>query len=187
MITTINEFKKLLNESNNYNLNENFWRWFDNSKIIDENDNPLITYHGTNSNFRDFDKIKKGSTTDPGLRGQGFYFTTNKKTAQSYGKYVYEVYLKSNNPIDLLSFNSLDEIINLLEIDPSIIHERGRGTNYHSISVYLPFSSVFSSNVIEKGFDGIKHGQEIIVFEPNQIKSIENDGSWNTLSNDIFS
>ena len=91
-----------------------------------------------------------------------------------YGDNLYTVYLKVENPFDLLSFNSLNEIINFLEIDSTIIHERGRGTPHHSVSVYSPFSGIFSDNIREKGFDGILHGQEFVVFEPNQIKSTEN-------------
>jgi hypothetical protein len=76
----------------------------------------------------------------------------------------------------------------LLEISPDIIQERGRGSAYHSISIRgADFSDVFTSEVIDKGFDGILHGQEIVVFKPNQIKSINNDGTWNIDDDNIFS
>jgi hypothetical protein len=40
-------------------LNYNFWKWFGNSKVI-ENNKPLILYHGTNENFNVFDNSKIG-------------------------------------------------------------------------------------------------------------------------------
>lgn len=170
-------------------INDNFYNWFGNSQLINSNGNPKIFYHGTNNDFRSFDNKKIGSNTDNGLRGRGFYFTNFLKSGQSYGSNILEVYLKMEKPLDLLSFNSLDEIIELLDIDPSIIHERGRGKPYpfHSISIITAYSGVFSDNVKEKGFDGIIHGQEHIVFYPNQIKAVNNDGSYDMNDNDIYS
>ena len=155
--------------------------------MVDNSGNPLILYHGTKANFDSFNDKKKGSATDEGIRGRGFYFNTNIKSSQSYGQNLLKVYLRVIKPIDLLSFKSLDELINFLEIDSSIIHERGRGTAYHSIKVYAPFSGIFTSAIIDKGFDGIIHGQEIVVFNSNQIKSIKNDGTWDVNDNNIYS
>lgn len=176
--TNINDY---LNEQNN-----NFLNWFGNSKVK-ENGKPIILYHGSKHIFTSFDDRKKGNSTDPGMRGRGFYFSTNVNSAQSYGENLYEVYLKIEKPFDLLSFESLDDIINLLDIDSSIIQERGRGTKYHSISINLEFSGVFSDAVRELGYDGILHGQEYVCFKPNQIKSINNDGSWDIEDENIFS
>jgi len=177
--------KEYLNENLSV-LNKNFWDWFGNSKMRD-GDNPLVLFHGSKHKFNSFKDKEKGNSTDPGIRGRGFYFSTNIKSAQSYGSNLYEVYLKIEKPFDLLSFNSLDEIIKLLNIDESIIQERGRGTNYHSISILPAFSGVFSGAVRELGYDGIVHGQEIICFEPNQIKSVENDGTWDVNDENIYS
>lgn len=178
-------YNKFINESK---INDNFWKWFDHSKIIDEEGKPLVVYHGSKFKFNSFDDRKKGSNTDPGIRGRGFYFSTNLKSSQSYGNFIQEVYLKITNPLDLLSFNSLEEIIDLLEIDSGIIFETGvKGTLNYSIKVYAPYSGIFTSSVKEKGYDGIKHGQEIIAFYPNQIKSINNDGSWDINDKNIYS
>jgi hypothetical protein len=183
--TTIQEY---LNEQKEIesNLNANFWKWFGNSKIK-ENNKPMVLFHGTKNTLSSFDDRKKGSSTDFGIRGRGFYFSTNIKSAQSYGDNIYKVYLKIENPFDLLSFNSLEEIVTLLVIDDSIIQERGRGTKYHSITLKSDFSGVFSGAVRELGYDGIIHGEEFVCFKPNQIKSIENDGTWDIDNDNIFS
>jgi hypothetical protein len=184
--TTMREY---LNEQQNIenSLNGNFVKWFGNSKIADKSGKPLVVYHGSKVDFKNFDDRKKGNNTDSGLRGRGFYFSNNIKSSQGYGSILKKVYLRIENPFDLLSFNSLNEIINFLGIDSTIIHERGRGTPHHSVSVYSPFSGIFSDNIREKGFDGILHGQEFVVFEPNQIKSTENDGSWSINGDNIYS
>ena len=185
--------QKIINVTTNYltelvdrKLNRAFWSWFGSSKIKNGSD-PLVLYHGSKNKFDSFDTKKKGSATDSGLRGRGFYFSTNLRTAQSYGQHVYEVYLKIEKPFDMLSFNSLEEIIELLEIDSSIMYERGRGTKFHSISVSSSFSGVFSGAVRELGYDGIIHGQEFVCFDADQIKSVENDGSWDKNDINMFS
>jgi hypothetical protein len=51
------------------------------SKVVDENGEPLVVYHGTSSEFNVFD-LEKSSVY--GIYGQGFYFTNNKKIAEEY-------------------------------------------------------------------------------------------------------
>lgn len=166
---------------------DNFKNWFGDSKVVDGQGKPLIVYHGSKTKFDRFDAKKKGSGTDEGIRGRGFYFSSNAKSAQSYGPNLMRVYLRMEKPFDLLGFGSLEEMAEFLEIDPSILHERGRGTPQHSVSVSTPFAGVFAGSVREKGFDGIVHGQEFVVFEPNQIKSVENDGSWDLSDDNVHS
>ena len=39
----------------------------------------------------------------------------------------------------------------------------------------------------ELGYDGVIYGSEYVVFKPNYVKSVENDGSWDIGDNDIYS
>lgn len=48
------------------------------SKVVDENGEPLVVYHGTNAEFTVFDNSKND------LSYKGFYFTDSKKMAGSY-------------------------------------------------------------------------------------------------------
>ena len=50
-----NKLKYFINES----LNTNFYKWFGNSKIVDDNGKPLIVYHGSPSVFNKFETFKK--------------------------------------------------------------------------------------------------------------------------------
>jgi GNAT superfamily N-acetyltransferase len=63
------------------------------SKVIDDNGEPLVVYHGTDKDFNVFDKkyIKKGNY------GFGFYFTPSYKYAEYQGK-VLSCFLNIRNP-----------------------------------------------------------------------------------------
>jgi hypothetical protein len=82
-------------------LNENFYKWFGKSKVVDEKGEPLIVYHGSPAIFKEFnhDLIGKHKGTSEGF---GFYFTNNKNVAKGYNKdggKLYEVYLKIEKPL----------------------------------------------------------------------------------------
>lgn len=62
----------------------NFWRWFGDSKVVDEQGRPLVVYHGTNREFDTFDIKKAGFTTEAESSLYGFYFTSRKGIAEAY-------------------------------------------------------------------------------------------------------
>lgn len=72
-----------------------------NTKVVDENSNPRVVYHGSNAQFTVFDTAKIGSTTGT-ADGRGFYFTTDKDYARGYvtpsGK-LFGVFLNIDNPL----------------------------------------------------------------------------------------
>jgi hypothetical protein len=62
-------------------------------------DNNLILYHGSNNKFEKFNKKFLGSSMGKAPSNmRGFYFTNNIKLAKSFGKYIYKVKVKINNP-----------------------------------------------------------------------------------------
>ena len=69
-----------------------FKAWFGNwendpanaSKVIDENGEPLVVYHGGTRDFDKFDSNKIGYT-DSGFYGYGFYFSPSSEIAELYG------------------------------------------------------------------------------------------------------
>ena len=85
-----------------------FKKWFGNwesnpeeaSKIVDENNEPMLVYHGSPNEFRSFDPDMIGSTTDFGFYGKGFYFSPKETYAQGYGDFLYPVFLNIRNPFD---------------------------------------------------------------------------------------
>ncbi len=74
----------------------NFWRWFGDSKVVDEQGRPLVVYHGTKAQFEEFagEKIGQSGTSE----GVGFYFTNDRNIATGYGD-VMSVYLKLEHPV----------------------------------------------------------------------------------------
>lgn len=84
-----------------------FWRWFGDSKVVDDNGKPLVMYHGSNAEFEAFDTKKMGSNGS--AEGYGFYFTDDKDTASGYqgkdGGSLLEVYLSIQKPLDVKQKN----------------------------------------------------------------------------------
>ncbi|MBF1480435.1 MAG: hypothetical protein HXN72_06235 [Prevotella pallens] len=72
------------------------------SKVVDENGEPMVAYHGSNNEFTTFDTARIGSSTGTS-DGRGFYFTTDKDYANSFGKdgNVLSVFLNIDNPLSL--------------------------------------------------------------------------------------
>ena len=83
----------------------NFWRWFGDSKVVDEQGRPLVVYHGTGSKFTKIN-MKKGAQ---GL----FWFASDKDSilsgdagAQST-KIIMELYAKIESPANWKQYDQL--------------------------------------------------------------------------------
>jgi hypothetical protein len=125
-----------------------FDRWFKGSKVVDENGEPLVVYHGTNKDFTEFDTQ---------FAAQGvFWFSEDRakiekgESGAASSKNIIPVYLSAKKLAGWDEYNklSLGEIENL-------------------------------------GFDGIKLDDDYVIFEPNQIKSTENIGTFDPTTPDI--
>ena len=161
------------------------------SKVVDENGEPLVVYHGTKDKFFVFDLTKVGTKTDTGMWGSGFYFSSNKNYAETYSKkaydyntgkvlsnvgYIYDVFLCLKNPYFIKNQNDIPKI----EISANSIEEL-----QNSDKIY---SDKMRQTLIEQGYDGVfvnfefnfRGGKdfELVAFEPNQIKLA--DGSNTT-------
>ena len=73
-------FKNFIYESIEITETPAFKAWFGNSKVVDDDGEPLKVYHGTTGNFDTFD-IKK--VYHASYVGKGFYFTSNPHDANS--------------------------------------------------------------------------------------------------------
>lgn len=88
------------------NLNKNEWmmvrteafkNWFGESLVVDENGEPLVTYHGSQEVFSEFDLAEVGKNKDSGFLGTGFYFTPELDLAKKYGTHIYKTFLRINH------------------------------------------------------------------------------------------
>jgi hypothetical protein len=166
LATTIREYLIEQQEVES-NLNDNFWKWFGNSKV------KLKLYHGSSEIFSNF-KLGYNSYSS---------FTNNKKLAKSYGSNIYEVYLKIENPY------IIDGKGNYIW---KFIGEKDSPESFFSSEVPLSHDGIIFKNVID--FNG-KLGSEYVldvsdvymVRKPAQIKSVDNDGTWDINDNNIYS
>jgi len=109
------------------NLNERQWvqvrtpafkEWFGDwendpknaSKVVDENGEPLVVYHGTSAEdkFTVFNISKQYSGEGASQSGSGMYFTTDEKSGHNYSimkenehSRVYSVFLNIKNPLEI--------------------------------------------------------------------------------------
>lgn len=83
-------------DSEGNKLSEQQQEYFKNSKVRDENGNLQVVYHGSPNDFTVFDKQRVGKGNDQ--YGSGFYFTTDNKNANGYGRNVFKEYLNITNP-----------------------------------------------------------------------------------------
>ena len=119
-----------------------------NTKIVDENGNPLIVKHSTNAQFTVFDRAKQNY----GAVGTGFYFG-NKRSVLSRENTV-EVLLDVKKPL-VIDDMQREEMFEDNETTQQSIIEKG----YDGVVV----------NYADKHLEDF----EIVVFAPNQIKSAD--------------
>lgn len=151
-----------------------FKRWFGDSKVVDENGKPLVVYHGTNTAFDTFSKEKI-------KRGIGFWFSSDKETAEEYGD-IKDFYLSIKNPIDINKNRS--DFIRLVK--EAIPEEIPNDVSEHYVISEALGSTPFKEYLQNKGYDAISLGKSYIVFEPNQIKSVYNRGSFSQKTDNIY-
>lgn len=133
-----------------------------NTKIVDENGNPRIVYHGTSERFTVFDRTKGRSTMDI----QGMFFSPYEIEAGGYGENVGSYYLNIQNPApESVAYSAL---------------RRFQGQNNAGAKAMEYLASL--------GYDGVDNEyDEYIAFYPDQIKSADlvtydNDGNIIPLS-----
>lgn len=174
------------------NLNEKQWvqvrtkafkEWFgdwennpeDASKVIDENGEPRVVYHGTYSDFNAFDESHLGDVTDLNATNEdwaktshiGFWFNDNK--IGFYTKYK-PVYLNVRNPLEFASMESL--VDEMSYYDSGEDFKRSNSDGYDSVIVLE---------------DEEMGGRSYVVFNDNQIKSATENNEDFSFHNDEIS
>lgn len=170
-------------------LNENQWLrvrtkpfldwfgdWINNpeaaSKVVDENGEPMVVYHGTDAEFNEF----RRATNTPDYLGEGIYFSSELDVAEQYGRNIIPVFLDIRKPQEFIA--------------------GGKGFNNvaDDLVPYLRNLGKFDNDgLLIKGIrdtpDGERRGKRSTVFvadEPTQIKSaISNNGEFDSRNPDI--
>lgn len=266
---------------------QNFWRWFGDSKVVDESGRPIVAYHGVGASgkFTTFNKSRIGASSgNMGHFGAGFYFAWNPKDAKIYSQQFHgtgeliECYIKMENPFypdndslwglgkknphldvpdkepsaidgkDLLEqlrkkdvrvarifevlmeggdsawdtikdenggklpdypeWDVLDtlndaadyvaadrfrgvpehiiEEIRALGVEPKLVYDHPRDLRMEYLTDVGNRGAVWTEAMRKEGHDGVLAGDEIVVFEPDHIKSAtDNSGEFNPSSTEI--
>jgi hypothetical protein len=169
-------------------LTPNQQKYFKDSKVRDNNGRLKVVYHSTDSNFYVFDKNKIGSGNGSANFGKGFYFSTDEDLSRNYGGNTEKYYLNIKKLYDYYSTDK-DYIVGMLE-KSGVEYDKEFVDNYDFdymfdadfiddfLSVALKGKDAYKefSNMVQKaGYDGIWADNEIIAFEPNQIKIVSNE------------
>jgi len=168
---------------------ENFWKWFGDSKVVDEQGRPLVVYHGTGVNFDTF-SVKSDNI--------GFHFGTSEQASDRLSfkreqgsisdESIFPVYLSIKNPIRI-SDTYFDDI----KSDPRAIYYLTSTGKFSIGDIVLKWTNEeLFENIKSRGYDGVVYKNEgesstgkketpemrlktgrdsFIAFEPNQIKS----------------
>lgn len=111
-------------------------------------------YHGTNNKFTNFSDATLGTSTGDPNSVLGHFFTSSKREALLYGKYIITAQLSIKNPYE----SSMDEIVSLEKEDYIQLKEE----------------------LVSDGHDGIVAQDDdsgeywYVVFSINQIKILQN-------------
>ncbi len=131
------------------------------SKIVDENGEPLIVYHGSYEDFSVFDRERSRANADI----QGNFFSPLPEESADYGPNIRAFFLNLRNPADYrTAYTAFNKF-------------KGQDNAGIKAREYLE----------SQNYDGVNFdGEEYIAFESNQIKSIDNNGNFDADNPDIF-
>ena len=186
---------------------ENFYKWFGDSKVVDEQGRPLVVYHGTSAEFSVFDITKVGeSTRNKGIFGYGFYSSNKEKIASSYRRtkgdllpegqgYIMPLYYKLENPFMWFQGGRFKEAKESIEIAKKLGFPKERiqddGDGFIKLLPLTKDEQIekFTQSLKDNGYDGVifKYSGtdlfEYVAFNPNQIKSTSNRGTYSESDN----
>lgn len=162
---------------------ENFYKWFGDSKVVDEQGRPLVVYHGTLDKFDYFSKFKIGSRFSADEKG--FFFINKENLAKDYARsefdptrkgYVMPVYISAINP---------------LVIDKNYARKNGLGSTVFdredSISFWDNYQNFILDEVDSNKSDAViindGYSKMIVAFNSKQIKSVDNRGTYSESEN----
>lgn len=155
----------------------------------DEQGLPKVFYHGAKRGNAGREVLEPKYTQDSTNAYPAIFFSSNKSNAESYidGAYLpsseksfYQVFINAKNPlvIDFKGKNFIDrsELANKIK----------EGERWFDLSIKKrldeakaqgkPYDSIIYKNVRDDKFGGGEIGDTIAVFNPNQIKAVENKG-----------
>lgn len=184
---------------NTYGMNQAFKEWFGNSKFVDAEGKPRVAYHGTATKGIEVFDTKKAQDKAGRKMGFGwgkgkFYLSTTEMGAQNAasgaqargnGKTptVMPVHLRMENPITAKEYNER-------------FKKLSGGRDISGTSYDAEYTQAMRDKLIAKldkalkkeGYDSIldEENGAVAVFDSNQIKSVDNQGTFSREDNNIY-
>lgn len=155
-----------------------FKKWFGDSKVVDEDGKPLVVYHGTEYDFDEFEA--NNASTDYDFPS-GMYFSSSRNIAKTYTSpkpdIVMPLYLKIENPLVLdangKNYNDFyDELYSVV---------RGMNKDVYDGIIINNIRDNWSQND-----DGGEVATTYVMFNPEQIKSVDNQGTFDETNPNIY-
>lgn len=191
-------------------FNENFKKWFGNSKVVDAEGNPLVMYRGEHEGSAYFESSVSARPKQP------IFVTSNPELANKYAEsdklysgqqeknFVTPVYVKAENPFDYQNpkhINQLSKHLDSLEdwdLDQFLTETNNKtkqdllrkiSSKDHENWSLLEMTDIW--DWIKNNFDAAYVGEDgvknLAVFKPTQIKSaIGNKGTYSSNDFDIL-
>lgn len=167
-----------------------FKSWFGNSKVSYFNGEPIVVYHGTENNFRIFKNLGQSRQIGANI---GFFFTSSDNMANQYANdsRVMPVYLSLQNPL-------------IVEPNTTITLGDKEIEITDTFDLFTQLDRIQSEQetreeLINQGYDGIilnstnvdtRSREDIhdvyVAFYPEQIKSVNNRGTFNSNNPNIY-
>ncbi|MFA5207369.1 MAG: hypothetical protein WC428_01815 [Candidatus Paceibacterota bacterium] len=149
-------------------LNDNFWKWFRNSKIVDKSGKPLIMHHGGSFN----PSKPKEYMTPVGNEFRGIaWFTSQKGDARRYAKQnngnITSVYISIQNPL----YAGKQKDGSYIETNKAVLIAKKSNGEYDGV------------------IDALDNGDilDAIVWNSTQIKSAkDNNGEYSSTNPDVL-
>ena len=150
-----------------------FKTWFGDSEVVNKNGKPLMVYHGTDAVFEEFEARRPGNGFNPGARG--IYFSSSRSVAKTYSDNLHSVYLKIENPgvydAQGQSYNDIMDNLNSYISYAEQIENR---------------DGIIIKNVRDDWNGKGRKADTYVVFEPTQIKSVNNQGTFDKDNANIY-
>ena len=200
-VSTLNDIiPKIANKFNKDEIwAKNLYEWHkDSSPLTKEADGtPKVFYHGSNTP----DITIFGND----YSGIGFWFSDDKQYANYFksqiGGKTYEVFLNTKNPLDLSKDIDLKELKQIFsdEIEKFAgVSEETLKELKNPAKIFMPHNQSYADDAFkyaqkiqDAGYDGIigkdnANNPYFVVFSPNQIKSIDNTGKFDSTNDNIL-
>lgn len=167
----------LKEDSHGNMLTEQQQRYFQDSKITDNDGRLMVMYHGTTA-YGEITKFRKGRS---GWLGPGIYLSSRKSDAQRYADAMgegngslYELYANVTNPLVVTQNNPVPEIL-LAAYGRESVYKNRSAKQGNDTYIITPADI---KKLQSKGYDGIRWdfggNTELSVFSSEQLKRVDN-------------